>query len=90
MFRSKAKRLLLQKSLNEGRNISQREVATQTGLEEATVSLWMNAKLMGSVRAETVKVLCEYFGCTLDELLEITELTTPPKSKNPLLPALHA
>lgn len=88
MFRSKAKRLLLQKSLNEGRDISQREVASRTGLEETTVSQWMNAKPMGSVRAETVRVLCEYFSCTLDQLLEISELSDTPKAQNPLQPAL--
>lgn len=88
MFRSKAKRLLLQKSFNEGRDISQREVAIQTGLEEATISLWMNAKPMGSVRAETVRVLCEYFDCTMDQLLDISESSDSPKTQNPLQPRL--
>lgn len=89
MFRSKAKRLLLQKSYNEGRDISQKEVALQTGLEQATVSLWMRATPMGSVRAETVRVLCDYFNCTMDQLLEITENTDSPKAQNPL-PAAFA
>ena len=51
-----------------GRRLTLKTVSEATGISQPTLSRWMN----GQVRrfgSKTIQALCEFFGCTIAELL---------------------
>lgn len=87
MFRSNATKLLLEKSVKEGRRITQKEVARATNLTETTLVHWFSNDPMIQVRSKAVSALCKYFECTMNDLLVMVEDETSPESKTLLLTA---
>ena len=84
MFRSKVQMLILQKALAEKRKITNAEIAEAIGVQDSTVSQWVRGELMGQVKAHVVAGFCDYFDCSLDDLLEVVSDETP-EIKTPLL-----
>lgn len=72
-LRSNLKRLMLQKQLDTGRDLDQKTVAEETGLSRQTINQWHSGNIQ-FFKSETVEVLCDYFGCDVNELLVLTEL----------------
>jgi DNA-binding Xre family transcriptional regulator len=68
-FRSRLKPLLLEKSLKLGRQISQSEVARETGLSFATIQRLYDGEF-DRIDAKTLYGLLDYFGCKFEDLIE--------------------
>lgn len=88
MFRSNAKRLLLEKALAENRMIDQTELANATHLQLPTVRQWLSDEPFSQVKASTVRALCQYFNCTMAQLYFLVDDDATPESQTPLLHAL--
>jgi transcriptional regulator with XRE-family HTH domain len=71
-FRARIEQLTLQKSAERGSRISQKELAEESGVPLPTLTRWYN-KEFERIDADTVLKLKKYFGCTLDELIEVIE-----------------
>ncbi len=71
-FQTRFKQLLLTKSAHENRAISQREVASETKLSIPTISRWYRDDI-DRLEPNSAAALMQYFGCTLDELVEVVE-----------------
>lgn len=69
-FRSHLKKLMLEKSLRDGVQLSQTRVAKDSGVSLPTVQRWYNGGF-DRIDADTVKRLMSYFDCTLTELIEV-------------------
>lgn len=68
MIRFKLRERIADKEFKEGRRITLIEVAEVTGIGRITLSRMLNRGAV--VRTDTLDKLCEYFGCTIDELVE--------------------
>lgn len=60
------------KLLMEKRGLSNSRLAREIHVHTSTVSNWLDGK---EVKAENLKTLCEYFGCSLDYLVGSTTAT---------------
>lgn len=81
MIRFRLKELLADKEFREGRVIPLLEVAEKTGIHRATLSKIANERGYNT-GTENVDRLCEYFGCTVDKVLEhISAHGKGPKGK---------
>jgi putative transcriptional regulator len=69
MIRSRIRRLRLEKEEREGRRLSNRVIAEETGLSEGVI-LRLSNSAFTKISTETIEKLCSYFGCTVGELLE--------------------
>lgn len=72
--------------LMEEKGVTAYRVAKDTGITQATLSRWKTGKVSPSI--ETLQVLAEYFGVTLDYLMGNThadEQTPPEMQKAPTL-----
>lgn len=67
-FHVRFKDLLLRKSAEEGRLITQKEVAEATGLSLPTISRWYHNDVK-RIEVDTVTKLSVYFGCTFNQLV---------------------
>ena len=65
-FRFKQK--FFQKQLDEGRSITQAEVARAVGVTREAVRQWISTETI-SVRLDTLDKLCAYFQCEPGDLL---------------------
>lgn len=77
--RSQLRTLLAQKSEQEGRTISLREVVRQTGVPISTV-MGMANNTIKRVPLEELNELCGYFDCDVGDILkrkEVVNLTNP-------------
>lgn len=68
-FRSRLKPLLLERSLKQGKQISQSEVARETQLSFATIQRWYDGEF-DRIDAKTLYPLLDYFGCKFEDLIE--------------------
>lgn len=77
-FKTNLKQLILNKSARDGRRISYKEVAEETGLSEITISRWARGEV-ARLELETINSLCKYLGCTFEELIQFepNEYDTP-------------
>lgn len=73
MFQNHFLRLVLEKSLREGRVITQTEIAKETGMKQPTISFWMNTSEMSKVEAHTVRALMKYLNCGMEDLLTVKD-----------------
>ena len=72
--------------LMEEKGVTAYRVAKDTGITQATLSRWKTGKVSPSI--ETLQVLAEYFGVTIDYLMgnaHIDEQTPPKTQKAPTL-----
>lgn len=72
--------------LMEEKGVTAYRVAKDTGITQATLSRWKTGKVYPSI--ETLQVLAEYFGVTIDYLMgnaHIDEQTPPKTQKAPTL-----
>lgn len=63
------KRLLDDKSFEERRRITLKEVANKTGISRTTLNRIANIPGYNT-NTDTIDALCRYFGCDVKELLE--------------------
>lgn len=70
-YRSKLPYFVAKKSLEQnGRKITQQQIAEETGLTQGTVSNWMSEKPMDKLAFETAEALARWVGCNWHELVE--------------------
>jgi putative transcriptional regulator len=69
MIRSKLKRLRLEKEEKEGRKLTLRVIADETGLAVGTVQKLMVSRF-DRIEVPTIEALCTYFECGIGDLLE--------------------
>lgn len=68
-FKTNLKRLMLEKSVQVGYPLTQKEVAEATGLSIPAISRWY-AGSVERIEASTVGPLLRYFDCSLSDLVE--------------------
>lgn len=61
-------KLLAQKEMGENKRYTQKEVAEGMGVSETTVSRLMNNKDVDVLRIKTVLRVCNWLGCSIEEL----------------------
>ncbi len=54
-----------------GRRLTNREIAEITGVHERTIGRWMRGEPMVGVKGDVLLSLLDFFGCTLDDLIEV-------------------
>lgn len=70
-FRSNLKQLMFNKSAEDGKRITQTDVAREAGVSFATVQrLYDDTSTFKRVDADTLYGLRDYFKCSFDDLLE--------------------
>jgi DNA-binding Xre family transcriptional regulator len=71
IIRSRLRQLVAQKEIESGTRIMQKEIAQQTGLDEHTISRWMDVKPLKRIEVEPMVALLRWLGCTINELLYV-------------------
>ena len=70
-FRPRLKQLMLRRSLEIGRPLTQTQVAEEAGVSLATVQRWYRDGVrFERIDAETFYALLDYFNCTFEDLIE--------------------
>lgn len=67
----KFRQLLEEKERREGRRITLEEVAKSAGITRQTITQMTNPGKEHNVTMKVVERLCKYFGCKIEELVEI-------------------
>jgi putative transcriptional regulator len=67
-IKNRVKVLLAEKELKEGRKISYRALAEETGLSLDTITAYMNQRV-SRYDESTLLALCNYFGCGISDLI---------------------
>ena len=65
---NKFKLLLSQKEIDENKRISYKEIKETTGITISSLSAWATNKVQ-RFDADTIAALCEYFGCSVGDLI---------------------
>jgi putative transcriptional regulator len=60
--------LLAQKEIKESRRIPYDEIKTKTGMAMSTISAWSTNSIK-RYDADTIASLCDYFGCSVGDLI---------------------
>lgn len=68
-MKSRMRILMAERESREGRRISQKEVAEETGLSEMTISRWMKPTPFGHIEADPLERLCRYLDCEIGDLV---------------------
>ena len=71
--------LLAQKARREGRKITRRQAAKETGISLTSVQNW-SANTVRQFHSHQIAVFCKYLDCTVDELLVIEDVAEIKKS----------
>ncbi len=71
MIKYNLKELIAKKEFQDKRHISISDVAKEVGISRPTLSKIANAKGTYSTKTEYIEKLCQYFECTLDEIMTI-------------------
>lgn len=71
-FKSRIAQLMLKRSAEEGRRISQTEVAKESGVSLPTIQRWYDGTF-ARIDAETLYALLDYFDCKFEDLIERVE-----------------
>lgn len=75
-FKSKLISLMGDKQRRDAKRITPADVAEATGLSRQTIYAWMSEKAeFETLSADTVDALCQYFGCGIDDLVELVKKT---------------
>jgi DNA-binding Xre family transcriptional regulator len=67
-FKTNLKSLMLKKSVELDRRVTQKEVSDATGLSMPTIGRWYRGEVE-RVETDTVSKLMEYFGCSFEDLV---------------------
>ncbi|MBN8594675.1 MAG: helix-turn-helix domain-containing protein [Anaerolineae bacterium] len=68
---SQLKRIVLERSAAEGRRITNRQIAMETGLLDNTISRWMSEEPFDKINSQVAVKLCVWAKCELGELLAL-------------------
>jgi len=68
-IRIRLKELVAEKEFREGRVVTFKEIAEETGIHRVTLSKLANNKNL-NVGTDMLDRLCRYFGCRIEELAE--------------------
>lgn len=71
-FRTYLKPLMLKKSVELNRRLTQQEVADATGLSVPTIGRWYRGEV-DRIEKDTVVKLMGYFNCSFEELISFEE-----------------
>lgn len=63
------------RKLRESKNQTQLNLAMQVNVQQETISAYENGKAMPTV--DTLLKLCDYYKCSSDYLLDLTDIKTP-------------
>jgi DNA-binding Xre family transcriptional regulator len=66
---SQLKKIVLERSAAEGRRITNRQIAKETGLLDNTVSRWMSDEPFDKINSDVAVKLCVWARCDLGDLL---------------------
>jgi putative transcriptional regulator len=69
MIRFRLGEMMEKRQFTEGRRLTINEIAIATGLNRMTLSKILNQRGYGT-GTETIDRLCQYFGCTVQDLME--------------------
>lgn len=69
MIRMRIRELIQTKGQREGRQLTQKEVARETGIDESLLSRYANG-FTSSFKGEVIEKMMDYFQVTMDELFE--------------------
>lgn len=69
MIRFKLKEVMANKQFIDGKKITLKEIAAQTGINRMTLTK-INTQPNYSTSTETLNKLCQYFDCEIAELVE--------------------
>ncbi len=73
-FRSRLRQLMLTKSVEVGKPISQTEVADEAKVSFSTVQRWHKPEYtFDRIDADTLSGLLTYFNCKFEDLIEIVD-----------------
>lgn len=73
LLQNRFSELLARKERREGRSISRRKVAQETGIGLSSVQNWATNEVT-RYDATQITVFCEYLGCSTGELLVIEDV----------------
>lgn len=68
-MRSRLAEIVRQMEIDQQRKIEQREIAAATGLDENTISRWMQIAPFKTIRVDVLARLCQYTGKGFSEML---------------------
>ncbi|TXH88687.1 MAG: XRE family transcriptional regulator [Rhodoferax sp.] len=81
MIRFKLGEMIEKKQFLDGRRVTISEIATTTGLNRMTLSKILNQRGYGT-GTETIDKLCQYFECTVSDLMEfVSDVPPTPDSE---------
>jgi putative transcriptional regulator len=75
-IKNRLKVLLAEKELREGRKISYRVLAEETGLSLDTITAYMNQRV-SRYDESTLLALCNYLGCEISDLIFLDTTERP-------------
>jgi len=73
---SQLSKIVLAKAAAEGRKITQRQIAKETGVLENTVSRWMTEEPFIKIESKVATALCAWAKCELGDLLVMRSVNT--------------
>lgn len=74
VMRSKLNMIIAAREQDEGRRITQIEIAHATGISPHTISRWMEPTPFKRIEADIVEPLLRYLDCKLDDLVEVVRI----------------
>ena len=81
MIKYNLKELMAKKAFSEGKNLTITDISAELGISRSTLSKMANSKGDFSTKTEYLEKLCNYFGCSVQELMTI--IPDPPESRPP-------
>ena len=69
---NRIKILVAEKELREGRKLTYRTIAQETGVSTSTLTAYITQKI-NRFDAQTLEALCKYFGCQIGDVLIYTD-----------------
>lgn len=82
-IRNRLRELMATKGRHEGRRITQRIVAAETGIAKTTIDRYARNEVI-RYDEDVLLTLCNYFDCGVGEFLIIEEAEDTPENETPL------
>lgn len=80
MIRFKLRELMADRQFKSGRMVTVQEIAEETGIHRATLSKILNERGYNT-GTENLDSLCDYFGCRIEDLVEVVPDPSAPRRK---------
>lgn len=77
VIQNRMKILIAQKELREGRKLTYRTIAQETGISTSTLTAYVGQRVDSFARS-TLETLCQYFSCQPGDILEYLPEELPP------------